>query len=64
MPVQTAVALSTWKPLMNSWPRPPTPMSAPTLTSEIVETAAARNPATRAGAASGSSTASSRRRSP
>ena len=36
------------------------PISAPTLTSEIVDTVATRSPATIAGSASGSSTANSR----
>ena len=46
---------------MKSWPRPPVPISAPTLTSEMFETQASRSPATIAGSAIGSSTANSRR---
>ena len=61
IPVQISIGLSIWKPWMNSWPSPPVPISAPTLTSEMFETPATRSPAMIAGSAIGSSTANSRR---
>src|SRR5699024_10069723 len=48
-------------PSVNSTPRPPTPISAPTLTRLILLAEATRVPAVNTGTASGSSTAKNRR---
>ena len=53
--------MSRWKPSVNILPRPPKPITAPTVTRLMLDTAATRSPATTTGTDSGSSTAANRR---
>ena len=50
-----------WNPSVKSVPKDGTPISAPTDTKLTVDAATTRNPASKPGPASGSSTASTRR---
>ena len=61
MPTTIGEKYSRWKPSVNSTPRPPVPISAPTLTRLMLLTDATRTPAASTGTDSGSSTAKKRR---
>ncbi len=61
MPETIWASLLRLKPSVNSRPSPPKPITAPTVTRLIVDTAATRRPATITGTASGSSTPTKRR---
>ena len=61
MPVTISAGMSRWNPSVNICPSPPNPISAPTVTRLMLDTAATRSPATITGIDSGSSTAMNRR---
>ena len=61
MPVTISAGMPRWNPSVNILPRPPNPITAPTVTRLMLDTAATRSPATTTGTDSGSSTAANRR---
>ena len=62
MPAIVSAGMSRWKASVNILPRPPKPITAPTVTRLIADTAATRSPARITGTAIGSSTLMNRRR--
>lgn len=61
IPATISCGMSRWKPSVNILPSPPKPITAPTVTRLMLDTAATRSPATTTGTDSGSSTATKRR---